>query len=134
MINVEEHKIIYRLENNLHKEVLEYFDPMLFLRTIPVFLSESLIERITEEYFKKVLKLNFVDLYHLKRLNDNAKVENYPLKVTLDKPYVKDKLKIYDKVFKGIDPYLGRDPLEYFMEYPKGRINQSSFSGIVKVY
>jgi hypothetical protein len=118
--STNEYKVKLYLENNEDKPVLEYFDPTVFLSRTPVFLTDNFLSLVSELYMNKIRKLNLLDTLFLKKLSDEAALENIPLKQCMEGSWVSKRLEKVVSLYEDIDlPVV--TGVEYFEKYPNGR-------------
>lgn len=115
-----EYKVKLYLEHNEDKPVLEYFDPTIFLAKTPVFLTDKFLEMVGSIYMNKIRCLNLLDTLFLKKLSDEASLENIPLKQCMEDSWVAKRIKRVVELYEGI-PLPFATGVEYFEKFPNGR-------------
>jgi len=123
-MTTEEHRLLLYYEQNIHKDVLEYFNPLLFLKEIPVFLSNDLIDHVVEWYKEKTRRLGLIDIYFLFKLSKEAVLQNILLNKLLGTEELSKKLKLFFNVFDTND-FESISGAAYFEKFPNGRTPQS---------
>lgn len=119
-LTTNEYKVMLFLEHNEDKPILEYFDPTIFLAKTPVFLTDKFLGMVSSLYMNKIRNLNLLDTLFLKKLSDEAALENIPLKQCMEDSWVVKRLKRVVELYDGI-PLPFESGAEYFAKFPNGR-------------
>jgi hypothetical protein len=119
-MTTNELKVILFLKNGMKKPILEFFDPLLFLKASPVILSDKFINEILEYYLERSRYLNILDTFFLYKLNSEASIKNIVLEMLLSTKEVSKKLTLFNNLYTSED-FMDISGVEYFEKYPDGR-------------
>jgi hypothetical protein len=120
-MTTNEHRISLYFSQDHSKPVLEYFDPLVFLREIPVFLSQEIIDIICENYMEKIRRMTLLDLFFLSKLSIETVVVNPIFEHLFNKAECKKRLRIISIVKDSFNaPEM--TAVDYFTQYPYGQI------------
>lgn len=117
-----EHKIKLFLEQNLHLPVLQYYDPMVFLQSSPVYVSEETVRLVVEGYLEKSRQLTLIDIYYLSCLSREATIPNVALTHLFDKKEVSKKLGLFYTLY-NVAEFSIMTGVSYFERFPTGRVS-----------
>lgn len=120
-MNTAEHKVLLYLQQNLEKPVLEYFNPLVFLKCSDFYLREEFLQQICEWYYEYALTLNLIDTYFLYCLSKEAEIENIVLNRLFDKKEVSKKLSFFFNLYDKED-FKSITGVEYYTRFPHGRV------------
>ena len=123
-MTTSEHKVKLFLEQNLHIPVLQYFDPMVFLQSSPIIISDTMIDVVLEWYLEKTRWLTLIDLYYLCCLAKEAPVQNVVLNKLFDKKEVSKKLGLFYTLY-DVAEFSKMTGVAYFQRFPVGRVSQN---------
>jgi hypothetical protein len=119
-MTTNELKVTLFLKNGMKKPILEFFDPLLFLKASPVILSDNFVSEILGYYLDRSRYLNIVDTFFLHKLNLEASIKNVVLEMLLSTKEVSRKLTLFDTLYTSED-FTDISGIEYFEKYPDGR-------------
>lgn len=113
-------KVELFLEQGLEKPILEYFDPLLYLQSSPVFLTNEFISVVKKWYCEKIKYLNSIDIFFLKKLCVEAPIKNEILETCFEENFVLKKLKMFSFLYSG-EEFSELTAVDYYTKYPSGR-------------
>lgn len=119
-MTTNELKVTLFLKNGMKKPILEFFDPLLFLKASPVILSDQFISEILGFYLERSRYLNIVDTFFLSKLSDESSIKNVILETLLSTKEVSRKLTLFNTLYTS-EEFADISGVEYFEKYPDGR-------------
>lgn len=119
-MTTNELKVTLFLKNGMKKPVLEFFDPLLFLKASPVILSDQFIAEILSYYMERSRYLNIIDTFFLSKLHQESSIKNIILESLLSTKEVSRKLTLFNTLYTEKE-FSELSGVEYFQKYPDGR-------------
>jgi len=119
-MTTNELKVTLFLKNGMKKPILEFFDPLLFLKASPVILSDQFISEILGFYLERSRYLNIVDTFFLSKLSGESSIKNVILETLLSTKEVSRKLTLFNTLYTS-EEFADISGVEYFEKYPDGR-------------
>lgn len=120
-MTTNEYKVSLYYSQNYEKPILEFFDPLIFLREIPVFLSHEIINIICDSYLEKIRRIGLIDLFFIQKLALETTIKNPIYEHLFERSEYKKKARLLNIVVGGFNlPNISA--VEYFTSYPYGKI------------